>query len=189
MGKSLVTLVETLTKAFQQFEAAENADIVLAIGNTGCGKSTMLSSLVDGPSSLQIKTIKEELDVLDNPESTDMKSKQMQRRTTVKSRTIIEKREVSNYFQIGHSQSQSETFYPTFQFEKSSDLLFIDIAGLNDTGGTQIELINRLMLKNIIARCKSVRILLPITYYQLHTSRGTSLRPHLHTLCSLVPAS
>ena len=49
--------------------------------------------------------------------------------------------------------------------EKETGLLFIDIAGLNDTGGSYIELINRLMLKNIMARCKSVRILLPVTYY------------------------
>lgn len=65
----------------------------------------------------------------------------------------------------------------------------MDIAGLNDTGGWQIELINRLMLKNLLARSKSVRILLPITYNQLHTSRGASLRAHLHTLCTMLPGS
>lgn len=67
MSKSLVSIVSTLKDAFNQFEAADDAEIVLAIGNTGCGKSTMLTSLVDGPNSLQVKTYKEEFDILDNP--------------------------------------------------------------------------------------------------------------------------
>lgn len=36
---------------------SKDQDVVLAIGTTGCGKSTMLNSLIWGPESLEIKKI------------------------------------------------------------------------------------------------------------------------------------
>ena len=51
---SLIALILVLNEAHKRFSLVDNADIVLAVGNTGCGKSTMLSSLLDGASSMQI---------------------------------------------------------------------------------------------------------------------------------------
>ena len=65
---SLTSIVSALRHAFAQFELVDDADIVLAVGNTGCGKSTMLSSLVDGPDSLQLQTLREELAILEDPD-------------------------------------------------------------------------------------------------------------------------
>lgn len=67
MPKSLVAMAIALHQAFKKFEIANDADIVLAVGNTGCGKSTMLSSLIDGPNSLQTKILKEEFEAVANP--------------------------------------------------------------------------------------------------------------------------
>lgn len=62
MPKSLVAMTIVLHEAFKRFEVADDADVVLAVGNTGCGKSTMLTSLIDGPNSLQTKILKEEFE-------------------------------------------------------------------------------------------------------------------------------
>ena len=62
MPKSLVAMAVALHEAFKRFEIANDADIVLAVGNTGCGKSTMLTSLIDGPNTLQTKILKEEFE-------------------------------------------------------------------------------------------------------------------------------
>ena len=53
---NLVNLAMALKLVFDQLEAAQDADLVLAVGNTGCGKSTMLSSLVYGPGHLSVTT-------------------------------------------------------------------------------------------------------------------------------------
>ena len=49
---NLINLAMALKLVFDKLEAAKGNDLVLAIGNTGCGKSTMLSSIVYGPGHL-----------------------------------------------------------------------------------------------------------------------------------------
>ena len=60
---NLVNLAMALKLVFDELEAAENADLVLAVGNTGCGKSTMLSSLIYGPGHLMEITKEVEIEV------------------------------------------------------------------------------------------------------------------------------
>ena len=48
---------------------------------------------------------------------------------------------------IGDSMSASETFLPKVDF--LDDMVFIDIAGLNDASGRLIEFINRFMLRKL----------------------------------------
>lgn len=64
----------------------------MSIGNTGCGKSTMLSSLIYGPESL-VENIK-----------MDGKIR----------KKVIEHKEEMNNLQIGHSNAESCTFFPDF---------------------------------------------------------------------------
>ena len=54
---SLASIKEVLTEAFKVVEKIRGANIVLVIGNTGSGKSTMLSSLLKGPEALEMKSI------------------------------------------------------------------------------------------------------------------------------------
>ena len=46
-----------LVTAFEQLGIANDANLVVAIGNTGSGKSTMLSSIIFGPDSLHVTDI------------------------------------------------------------------------------------------------------------------------------------
>ena len=52
---SLASIKEVLTEDFKVVEKIRGANIVLVIGNTGSGKSTMLSSLLKGPDALEMK--------------------------------------------------------------------------------------------------------------------------------------
>ena len=55
---TLKNLVKYLSAALKALKPIENAeDIVLAIGNTGCGKSTMIISLLYGHECLEEKAI------------------------------------------------------------------------------------------------------------------------------------
>ena len=45
-----------LEKAFEYIDIVSGGQAVIALGNTGCGKSTMLTSLMYGKESLEFKT-------------------------------------------------------------------------------------------------------------------------------------
>ena len=50
---NLFELVRCLKEAFRNMVVVSGQDVVLTLGATGCGKSTMLTSLVFGPESLE----------------------------------------------------------------------------------------------------------------------------------------
>ena len=52
---SLFSIQEVLTEGFKSLDKIKGANIVLVMGNTGSGKSTMLSSLLKGPQALEMK--------------------------------------------------------------------------------------------------------------------------------------
>jgi hypothetical protein len=66
----------------------------------------------------------------------------------------------------------SETFLPTFKKDEVNDLLFGDIAGLQDTNGVLIDFINSFMVKKIFQLAKSVRFIFVMTKVQLKNCRG-----------------
>ena len=52
---SLRNLVDLLEEAIEALKILKDEDVVLVLGNTGSGKSTMLSSLIYGPDTLEEK--------------------------------------------------------------------------------------------------------------------------------------
>ena len=54
---SLSSIHVVLREGFKVLQKIKGAHIVLVIGNTGSGKSTMLSSLLRGPEFLEVKQI------------------------------------------------------------------------------------------------------------------------------------
>lgn len=49
-------------------------------------------------------------------------------------------------FKIGHEET-SETFLPNFVLDKISNTVYIDMAGLNDTSGEFVKMINWMICK------------------------------------------
>ena len=47
------------------FDQIKDQDVVLAVGNTGSGKSTMLTALIFGPNELHLTKIKKEIRLAD----------------------------------------------------------------------------------------------------------------------------
>ena len=56
---SLDNIVNVSEAAFQKISHLRDKELLLAFGNTGCGKSTMISSLVFGPDKLEVRKIPE----------------------------------------------------------------------------------------------------------------------------------
>lgn len=124
MDKNLDSLTKILEEAFKTFDESKLDNVVMAIGNTGCGKSTLMGSMILGPDKLE-------------------------RRKIEKKNVIDYKDNVPKVLKIGHSNQESETFYPSFYKSKGQNFYFADIAGLNDTSGEFVEIINQLMSKKL----------------------------------------
>lgn len=155
---------------------AHDQDMVIAIGNTGCGKSTMFSSLLYGPDALEKKAIFEEVEIL-APSDKD-KNKRVSVKKQIK-RFVIDTKEKLEKFKIGHSQNTSETFLPSFHLDKVNDVVYGDIAGLQDTQGGTIQFVNSFVSKEIFRQCKSIRFIVAFTQAQLIEARGQMVRKQL----------
>lgn len=82
-------------------------------------------------------------------------------------------------FKIGHSNSESETFLPSFVKHPNNDVWFVDIAGLNDTGGELIDFCNTFIIKHIFQIAKSVKFIVPIPLAQICDMKGMGPRQQL----------
>ena len=89
MPCTLGNLIEILKRAqnyiLEHVPNLSEGSLIIAIGNTGCGKSTMLTSLIYGTESLQETRI----------EDPERKNKKL----------VIEQKEMLGIFDIGHSQN------------------------------------------------------------------------------------
>jgi hypothetical protein len=155
---NLHNIAKNLQRLFQVLRVVDRKDVILALGNTGCGKSTLLNSLLFGPDSLELRTISEKM-------ASGREAKKV----------VIEQKQTSEGFAIGHSQSESKTFLPQFK-KVDEDLYYVDIAGLHDSGGDLIQFINCFVNKSIFLRASQVKFLFPITYNQIKENRGANVR-------------
>ena len=69
---TLDKLYEYLTESFKYVNIVRDSQCIIALGNTGCGKSTMFNSLIYGSENLKIKTQMIEIEV---PEGTTIVKK------------------------------------------------------------------------------------------------------------------
>jgi len=77
---------------------------------------------------------------------------------------------------IGHDTSSSKTFFPHFLKQEGSKVVFADVAGLQDTAGDLIDIINCLINKSIFNRASHICFLIPFTHGLIEESRGVELR-------------
>ena len=83
---------------------------------------------------------------------------------------------------IGHSLHYSQTLWPQMSRKKDSNLVFVDVAGMQDNAGIILDLINVFVLKKFIQRIHKVKFLIVLTLPQMEDSRGKSCRDLLETI-------
>ena len=54
MSPTLTNVTQILDNVTKRLIQAHGADLLICIGNTGCGKSTILASLIYGPSKMEM---------------------------------------------------------------------------------------------------------------------------------------
>ena len=161
---NLITITDVLERAFEFMTFHKN--IVITMGNSGCGKSTMLSSLLFGKDCLEQKDIVMEITNIDSSGNEVKKDK--------KCKVIDIKEQFKDIipFKIGHSKAASETLYPQRYKVEGQDYNLVDVAGLCDTGGSLIDFIVSFLNKKLFTEAKNVRFLVPMTMTQVKDNRG-----------------
>ena len=73
--------------------------------------------------------------------------------------------------------------------EAPQDLVYADVAGLQDTSGGLIEFINMFVIKGIFSKAKRIRFIVPMTFIQIHDNRGQGAREQLKTIQRICSSS
>ena len=156
MDCNFENLIPLLDLIFETFNMVEGADLLISVGNTGSGKSTMINSLMYGASTLEEKELEFQV------RGHRGKMKKVQRR-------VIEQKEefrTKNAFSIDHSEIESSTLIPSFVRDETNSLIYADVAGLNDLNNEFIDFINAFIDRYIFLKAENVRFLVPITKEQ-----------------------
>jgi hypothetical protein len=67
---------------------------------------------------------------------------------------------------------------PNFEQDRDIGLIFTDVAGMQDTAGEFVEVINSMVIKRIFMQAKSLRFLIPISQKSITDARGNQMRMH-----------
>lgn len=152
----------SIKKILTQIEHLNDEKAVILFGNTGCGKSTLILSMVYGSDALQEMFYDKQIRVIDlKPE-------------------IKKKLDEQFGIQIGNDVSKSKTFIPKIEF--LDYMVFVDIAGLKDTGQTLIEYVNRFILRCLFQKLKEVKFILPIQIQEFTINRANGVKEQLEEL-------
>ena len=128
---------------------SQDQDIVVILGNTGCGKSTFINWLLGAEMEL---VAPEEHKIPDLP------------RAIVR---VKKKSKVNEIMKVGHSTSQSMTILSNSYEDGETGLTVYDCAGYNDTRGFEINISNNVNMRAIIHNADSCRAILAFNWNSL----------------------
>ena len=161
--QQLEVLEACIAAGKQQAVRATDKQLVMVIGNTGAGKSTLVNYLHGCQMELH--------------KSTDDKGKK---------KKVIRVREDSNpreLMVIGHT-NKSATFMP--KVDGGDDTLtFADCPGFLDNRGAEINIANAVNIKAAVSQAAGIRVLIVLNYYSLKADRGRGIRELAQILADL----
>ncbi|KAL4481681.1 hypothetical protein ABPG74_007770 [Tetrahymena malaccensis] len=147
--------VKKLMDLFQQGQkiqiALKDQEIILIVGPTGSGKSTICNYLLG--EDMYLRTVKSLQEVDGHLYETE--------------KDVIDSK---GNFQIGHSK-QSHTLELQIAHVMNNYYL-CDSPGFFDNRGAEIEIFNACCLKQFMLNCKTVRVVVLISYHELLAQRG-----------------
>jgi predicted GTPase len=127
----------------------EQNDCIFLVGTTGAGKSTLINFLKD-PKSLEMEQEK----------------------------TLVLKKEyIGNDFMITGTGDKSITKLPqsTSVNYKGKHFLIYDLPGLRDTRGCATEFVNAYMIKSLVEKARSSKIIFTVDFNKINVERGNDV--------------
>ena len=156
-----------------QAEMAKDRNLLMVIGNTGAGKSTLVNYLAGC-----------QMEMIERGEAgftTDLRTKIARVAVTSPMKEVMG---------IGH-ENKSATFLPAVHDDESLGLTYCDCPGFLDNRGAEINIANACNIKQTIAQARSVRVIVLINYNSLKADRGRGVKElakvGAHAANSLLP--
>jgi hypothetical protein len=155
--------IELILKKFQDIDQylrkyADESNLILVIGGTGSGKSTIINYLA-GQTMREI-TKEEFLEPVieaDNP-----------------------------IMAVGHDSFRSLTDLPQLYSDSNTKLTYCDCPGFSDTRGAEVDIANGYAIKSIIENARSIKaVLVIVNYHALYADKGRSVKETLMNLNQL----
>ena len=137
--------------------SSRNQDIVVFLGRTGAGKSTLINYLSNK-------------DLMVDNNGIDIKL-----RNTADTQAM----------RIGSAGLASETLLP--KFIRANNLLLYDLPGFGDTRGAAISLINAYFIKTLIQNARTARLVFVTSSAELEAGRGLIFRELIDITRRLIP--
>jgi len=157
---TFVNVARCLKKAFRYLDAQNirDEDLIVGIGDTGSGKSTILMSLAYGSGCLEARHIEEDVHLGGD-------------RTKRVTKPVIDKKDICLFekkFAIGHSKDKTCTFKPTFikQSINGQGIVFADIARLKEAKHMISRIVNGFVNRKILAEASTVKFIVMVTEEQ-----------------------
>ncbi|MBS4166479.1 hypothetical protein NEOC65_001567 [Neochlamydia sp. AcF65] len=161
--ESIAVLMECIRRGEIEAEKAKDQELVMVIGNTGCGKSTFSNAMYG---------------------CTMKKVAPTRRGEGIGSRVIVEKGSARDeVMKIGHTNN-SQTFMPQL-IEIENHVSICDCPGFLDNRGYEINIANVTNIRKVFTKAKSVKVVVLINYYSLLADRARGLQDAINICCNL----
>jgi len=154
---SLKVLLACIQYGLVKARKGEDKELLMVIGNTGAGKSTLINYLHGCKF-------------------------QMVRKGSKRIVCVSADSQVSEMMKIGHT-NQSMTFIPDLEVDEL--FTYLDCPGFLDNRGAEINIANAVNIKSAVCLAHAVRVLVLINYNSLEADRGRGLRELLKVLIEL----
>lgn len=164
--ESIALLTHCIALGKQQVCKAQGKDLVVFIGNTGAGKSTLVNYLC-GCTMQRVPPKTVEAQGLNK---------------VVVVTSVAQGGALDEVMKIGHN-AFSMTFIP--QIESQGGVTFCDCPGFLDNRGTSINIANAVNIKSAFNLAASVKIVILINYHSLNADRGRGVKDMLKICCNL----
>jgi len=163
-------LRDSIENGEHTLEHVAGKDVVLIIGKTGTGKST----LIQGISGRQLYS---------TVHTTEKYGQVVEKK-------VFEAREALVGFEIGHvksSMTKCINYFIHQQDDSTGDgVMYLDSPGFEDTSGPEIDIATSVMLSSVAKKCRSLRFVILINYASLIENRGGAIRILLKFIRSFV---
>lgn len=186
LNLTLDNIVKVSKAVFPKIQEARDKTLILACGNTGCGKSTLITSLVFGPNMLEEKRVQSIRTLADGRERV-IYNRIIDHTDELKKK--LKDDGIQDLFNIGHSKAESMTFIPHFYKPDNQDFTYSDIAGLLDTSGDLFDYVSCFMNKKIFNHAKKVLFIVPMTRNQLDDAKGKAIIQQVEVILNMCSQS
>eukprot|EP00980_Cylindrotheca_fusiformis_P025927 scaffold14918_cov77-Cylindrotheca_fusiformis.AAC.1 len=152
-------LKQSIENGSKVFDHVTGKNVVLIVGKTGTGKSTLIQGIAGKRLQQAIHTTNCSGNIVE--------------------KSVYEAVDALPNFEIGHAKSSHTKSFCCFvppKGEKKRSTVYVDTPGFEDTDNQEIDIATSIMLSHIAKKCKTLKFVVLVNYTSLLEDRGGAAR-------------